>query len=188
MAHSLTELVALPDLTAAGDSNAPSGSWPYNTTGSSTSGGTWTSLPIPVSGNTTSTGNGNVTTSTGNGNASSGSTGGAIGNLANALNTISAMKAKKDNLRIVIQKTDGTQLLLEEQTIVTPQEMIGLSKFFTLMSCATAVFTQAGSGYNIDIIWSEIIKNLSIERHFVHAAAASVVPTNVLVITLFDPT
>jgi len=170
--------------------------WPFNSTGSSgtasgqTSGGTWTSLPIPGASGTpipvpsTSTGNGNVTTSTGNA--------GAIGHLVNTLNNVGTAKTQtivKDRIRIIIQKADGSQLVLEEQSVVTPQEMVGLSKFFMLMSCVNQVYTAAGSGYNIKINWSELIKTLSIERHFVAPLSTSgVSATNVLDITLFDPT
>jgi hypothetical protein len=182
----------------------PNPQWPYNittggtsttggpptTTGGTVTGGTWTSLPIPGSGiPTTSTGNGNITTSTGNAGGWAAPAGGAIGNLVNTLNTVSAAKVLvKDKMRIIIQKNDGSQLVLEEQTVVTPQEMVGLSKFFMLMSCATTVFSASGSGYNIKINWSEVVKNLSIERHFVTPMPLVAVPTNVLDITLFDPT
>lgn len=206
----LSQLVSLPIATST-----PQPNWPYGsnssgstgtstgTTGGTTTGGTWTSLPIPVGSGgtvtsapipTTSTGNGNITTSTGNAGPTyvtgSLNAGGAIGNLVNTLNTISIQKQTivKDKIRITIKKADGSQLVLEEQDVVTPQEMVGLSKFFMLMGCVSTVYSSAGPGYNIQINWSELIKTLSIERHFVTPAAGIAVATNVLDITLFDPT
>jgi hypothetical protein len=161
----------------------PDPSWPHGNKSPST--GTTTSLPIPGSGNntqsnTTSTGNGSTITSTG---------GASPWFFSNTTTIATPRKVVKDKIAYVIVKTDGTQLILSEQSVLTAQEMIGITKFLSVVSATTnAVSAALSQGYNLQINWSQVIKDLAIERHFVTWTGTPGAATNVFEILLYDPT
>ena len=123
-----------------------------------------------------------------------GSAGGTITNSTHSthpsLSVLSGVGEEKTKVRYVIVKTDGSSLELKEQPQITPREMIGLSQLMSLISVymATAVLGNPYQDYNFTIKWSELIKNLSIEKHFIGGRPAhNYNDVEVLDIFLFDP-
>lgn len=79
---------------------------------------------------------------------------------------------KKSKVRYVIVKQDNTTLELREQPTMTPQEMIGITKFISLVSTyTTLILGEAIVEYNFHIRWSELIESLGISKHFVPGLA-----------------
>lgn len=153
----------------------------------------------------TSTGNGNITTSTGNAGTASGTTysisySNTVPAAAptpvktgwNQINSLSkAQPVTKTKVRYVIIKSDKTTLELRELSTITPQEMIGISKFLGLVTTYTVlVLGQALVSYNFNIKWSEVINSLDIAKHFADGKDPSDYDNDneVLDILLYDPT
>lgn len=104
----------------------------------------------------------------------------------NLLTTGHAKKPIKTSMRIIVCKKDGTTLELKEQNQITPQEMIGISKFMTLVS---TVLSSTSTSYNINIQWSDVITSLGISNHFVAGKTVNqylAIETDILDIMLHD--
>lgn len=71
----------------------------------------------------------------------------------------------KYKVQYIIELTDGNTLELKEQQLITPREMIGLCKFINMVS-----IVQQSS---IKVMWSDLITELAIDRHFVSGVAVS---------------
>lgn len=141
----------------------------------------------------TSTGNGSTITSTGNGATNYTVRSGATPQVTwNTINSLAQPKpVTKSKARYVIIKNDKSTLELKEQSTITPQEMIGISKFLGLVSTYTVlILGQAIISYNFNIKWSEIIASLGITKHFVPGLALEDYDNDnseVLDILLYDP-
>lgn len=192
----------------------------YDSSTSDSDGGIWaqsapaTSAPQPATGpigqqigqkiagggtpaNSTSTGNGSTVTSTGNGSVGSGYAVKSAYSTTpqvtwNTINSLAQPKPfTKTKVRYVIVQADLSTLELKEQPTITPQEMIGLSKFLGLVSTYTVlILGQAVINYNFNIKWSDIIANLGIQQHFVAGQALLHYDNDnseVLDILLYDP-
>jgi hypothetical protein len=95
-------------------------------------------------------------------------------------------KPIKTSMRFIICKKDGTTLELKEQSQITPQEMIGISKFMALVS---TVLSTTSTSYNINIQWSDVITSLGITNHFVAGKTVNqylAIETDTLDIMLHD--
>lgn len=95
-------------------------------------------------------------------------------------------KPIKTSMRFIICKKDGTTLELKEQSQITPQEMIGISKFMALVS---TVLSTTSTSYNINIQWSDVITSLGITNHFVAGKTVNqylAIETDILDIMLHD--
>lgn len=140
----------------------------------------------------TSTGNGSTVTSTGNGAYANKTTAPTAAITWNKINSLAKPQPfTKTKVRYVIAQADGTTLELKEQATITPQEMIGISKFLGLVSTYTVlILGQAVISYNFNIKWSEIISNLGITKHFVPGLALDQYDNDnseVLDVLLHDP-
>lgn len=149
--------------------------------------GTWST--------STSTGNGSTVTSTGNGyqvkSAYAPASSPPTTWRAGVATMAQAKPFTKTKVRYVIVDKHDLTLELKEKDQITPQEMIGLSKFIALVSTyTTLILGQAVMSYNFNIKWSEIIADLGIQQHFVPGKALSQYDNDnseVLDILLFDP-
>jgi hypothetical protein len=93
----------------------------------------------------------------------------------------------KRKVRYVIVENDLSTLELKEQSTVTPEEMIGICKFISLVSTMTVVYMATTPDFNIK--WSELIDSLNIRRHFTAGLSPSEYDSDdsdVLDILLFD--
>lgn len=155
-------------IAGGGSANGATPSWPFGST---------------------STGNGSTVTSTGNGALTAKAAPTVTWNKINSL--AKPQPYTKTKVRYVIAQDDGTTLELKEQASITPQEMIGISKFLGLVSTYTILIVgQAVISYNFNIKWSEIISNLGITKHFVPGLALDQYDNDnseVLDVLLFDP-
>lgn len=73
---------------------------------------------------------------------------------------IAASGTPKTSQRFIIVKTDGSCLELQEAPGLTPKEIMGFCKFFSLVSLSATPCNQS-------IKWSKMIANLGLNRHFV---------------------
>jgi len=160
------------------DINLDELNWPPGTAGSGGAGNTgsagWPAggINIPVSGSSGSAGVGSV-----GGSAVAGKAG--IGSTMLAL----ILSQVKSDVRYVIVPEDGPCLELEEQKIITPREMIGISKFINVVNCMIA------SDFALGVNWSELIKKLGITKHFITGkqdVAQYDDDTDILYLFLFD--
>lgn len=78
---------------------------------------------------------------------------------ANASVLVAGRGSPKDNICYVIVMEDGSCLELEEQTPITPREMIGIVKFLTIV--------QSVMQAPVEVEWLDLIANLGIDHHFV---------------------
>jgi hypothetical protein len=69
----------------------------------------------------------------------------------------------KDDVLYVIVKKNGETLELMPNTPITPREMINIAIFLSVIS---GFIGTAIAGSPQEMIWSDLIKNLGIERHF----------------------
>jgi hypothetical protein len=85
----------------------------------------------------------------------------------NNANLAAPKKYTKNKVRYVIVATDNSTLELKELDAITPEEMIGISKFISLVSTYTIlILGQSVIDYNFNINWTEMINNLGISQHF----------------------
>ena len=94
------------------------------------------------------------------------------------LNGVSiAQTPKYSNITYIVKCKDGRSLTLQEEKSITPREMIGISKFISVVSAMAA-------NVRGEVRWSELITNLGIERHFKEVQAVN---PDILQIILTDP-
>lgn len=79
----------------------------------------------------------------------------SIGGSSTGLATLPA----KYKVEYIIEMLDGGMLEMREQKFITPREMVGLCKFINMVS--------ASIHSGIKIMWSDLITELAIDRHFV---------------------
>jgi hypothetical protein len=119
----------------------------------------------------------------------SGQTSLPIGPVGQQLNLVSPLE--KTKVRYVIIKKGGSTLELQEQDAITPRELIGLAKLMNMVSTfTTVVLGTVGGGYNFHIVWSKLISQLGIEKHFVDGLPVGDYNNDdeVLDVFLIDPT
>ena len=93
-----------------------------------------------------------------------------------------------DDIRYVIVQNDGACIELAEDPMITPREMIGISKFIAVVNLVQQA-THAPSQGSVEIYWSELVESLRIERHFVAngLTVSSYNSSNTMHIFLYDP-
>lgn len=178
-------------------SNGSNNNWSVNSNGANTvwSSGAPTTSNSNVSGGGYLTGSGTLTGSVGQAVASGtiwGKTPATHPNMSiqyNAVPQSTPGVMNKSKLRYVIIKEDSTSLELKEQPTISPREMIGLTKFINLVATYSLAIKGDFSGaYNLNICWSELIKDLQIDKHFVPGSVSSYNTTSdTLDVILFDP-
>jgi hypothetical protein len=87
--------------------------------------------------------------------------GGAGGTYTAGQGVSFANTTPKSDVQYIIVTGDGDCLEMVEQSTVSPREMIGICKFINIV-------TQAQVD-NLCIVWSDMITNLGIDRHFKNA-------------------
>jgi len=156
-----------PAVTGQGGSvSGSAGSWPAGT-------------PIPV-GSSGATGQSSVSGGAFTGGSILGA--GSINQNVNMKLALITTTLKTD-VRYVIVPEDGPCLELEEQKIITPREMIGISKFINMVNCMIA------TDFALAVKWTELMLNLGISKHFVTGKANMSMyddDTEVLYLFLFD--
>lgn len=97
----------------------------------------------------------------------------------------------KTKMRYVVIKKDGSTLELKEQSNITPEEMIGITKFIGMVTTYTVlILGEAIIEYNFKLSWSDMIMSLGISKHFAPGLAPDdydVDGSDVLDILLYDP-
>ena len=70
----------------------------------------------------------------------------------------------KTSVVYVVVFPDGSTLQLQEQSVITPREMINIAKFINMVTnyCVAGIAGQA-----FDVQWSDLIVSLKIDKHFV---------------------
>lgn len=92
------------------------------------------------------------------------------------------------DVRYVIVQNDGACIELAEDPMITPREMIGISKFIAVVNLVQQTTTTPSQG-SVEIYWSELVESLRIERHFAAngLTVSSYNTPNTLHIFLHDP-
>lgn len=92
------------------------------------------------------------------------------------------------DIRYVIVQNDGTCVELAEDPMITPREMIGISKFIAVVNLIQQA-TLSNSKNSVEIYWSELVDSLNIDRHFASngLTVSSYNTPDTLHIFLYDP-
>ena len=88
----------------------------------------------------------------------------------------------KTSVEYVVVLRDNTTLVLQEQQIISPREMIGIAKFVNTVTgyCLASVVGQV-----VDISWSDLISSLKIDKHFIPGPSKSSYDTTGEVLHIF---
>jgi hypothetical protein len=91
----------------------------------------------------------------------------------------------KTSVVYVVVFDDGSTLQLQEQSIITPREMINIAKFINMVTnyCVAGI-----AGQSFDVKWSDLVMSLKIDKHFVSGPrhANYDTSTDVLYVFLMD--
>ncbi len=92
------------------------------------------------------------------------------------------------DIRYVIVQNDGACVELAEDPMITPREMIGISKFIAVVNLIQQA-TSSNSKNSVEIYWSELVDSLNIDRHFASngLTVSSYNTPDTLHIFLYDP-
>lgn len=77
---------------------------------------------------------------------------------------LSTTFVEKKSVAYVIIIDDNATLLLKEQPVITPREMINIAKFINMVN---NYLVAAVSRINLVVNWQALIQSLKIEKHFV---------------------
>jgi hypothetical protein len=88
----------------------------------------------------------------------------------------------KTSVEYVVVLRDNTTLVLQEQQVISPREMIGIAKFVNIVTgyCLASVVGQV-----VEISWSDLISSLKIDKHFVPGPSKSTYDTTGEVLHIF---
>lgn len=88
----------------------------------------------------------------------------------------------KTSVVYVIVFADNSTLMMQEQPVITPREMINIAKFINMVSnyCVAGI-----GGQSFDVKWSDLIMSLKIDKHFIAGPQHSAYDTTTDVLYVF---